>query len=152
MALRLIGVRLKQRSVLIIEDDAVVARILKVTLQRAGFATTEVETGGEALRRMDEHAYDAVLLDLGLPDRLGGSVLKRLQEVSANGYPAWLIVSALEEDEAIRRYGPLKGMFVSKPFDPWDLVKRLGELVDSRREEEDSGGNSHSTPDESGGA
>jgi DNA-binding response OmpR family regulator len=122
-----------RRSVLIVEDDPAVARVLRVCLRRAGFETIEVETGGEALKKMDEGLPDAVLLDLGLPDGLGGAVLKKLQEVSADGYPAWLIVSALDEDEAIRRYGPLKGTFIPKPFDPWDLVKALEDLLSRRR-------------------
>ena len=75
-----------QRSVLIVEDDPAVARILRVCLRRAGFDTLAVETGGEALKKMDEGRPDAVLLDLGLPDGLGGTVLNRLHERS----PGWL--------------------------------------------------------------
>jgi len=119
------------RSVLIVEDDPAVARILRVCLRRAGFDTTEVESGGDALKKMSEGRPDAVLLDLGLPDGLGGAVLKRLHE-SPDGYPAWLIVSALDKDEAIRRFGPLKGTFIPKPFDPWELVKELEDLLNNR--------------------
>ncbi len=117
-----------RRSVLIVEDDPAVARILRVCLRRAGFETSQVDTGGEALKLMDEAPPDAVLLDLGLPDGRGGAVLHRLQE--SEGHPTWLIVSALDEDEAIRRYGPLKGPFVPKPFDPWDLIRRLQFMLD----------------------
>jgi DNA-binding response OmpR family regulator len=120
-----------RRSVLIVEDDPGVARILRVCFRRAGFETIEVETGGEALQKMDEGPPDAVLLDLGLPDGLGGAMLHRLHE-ARDGYPAWLIVSALDEDEAVRRYGPLKGTFIPKPFDPWELVKKLEELLNRR--------------------
>jgi DNA-binding response OmpR family regulator len=120
-----------RRSVLIVEDDPAVARILRVCLRRAGFETIEAETGGEALKKMDEGPPDAVLLDLGLPDGLGGAMLHRLHE-ARDGYPAWLIVSALDEDEAVRRYGPLKGIFVPKPFDPWELVKKLDDLLSRR--------------------
>lgn len=125
------GQQTERRKVLIVEDDPAVARVLRVCLRRAGFETSEVETGGEALKKMDEDRPDAVLLDLGLPDGLGGAVLRRLHE-ARDGYPAWLIVSALDEDEARRRYGPLKGTFVPKPFDPWNLVKKLEDLLDHR--------------------
>jgi DNA-binding response OmpR family regulator len=94
---------------------------------------------------MDEATFDGVLLDLGLPDGLGGSVLQRLQETSPDGYPAWVIVSALDEDEAVRRYGPLKGTFVPKPFDPWELIRTLRELLAQRRP---AGGNNGMTPPE----
>jgi len=92
---------------------------------------------------MDEAQPDAVLLDLGLPDGLGGAVLRRLHQ-SQDGYPAWLIVSALDEDEAKRRYGPLKGTFIPKPFDPWELVKKLEDLL-SRRPPRDPGAKTDSS-------
>jgi len=119
------------RTVLIVEDDPAVARVLRVCLRRAGFETTEVDTGGEALKEMKMRPFDAVLLDLGLPDGIGGAVLRRLHE-ARDGYPAWLIVSALDEDEAVRRYGPLKGIFIPKPFDPWELVQKLNDLLSRR--------------------
>jgi DNA-binding response OmpR family regulator len=135
-----------RRSVLIVEDDSAVARILRVCLRRAGFETVEVETGGEALKKIDEGQPDAVLLDLGLPDGLGGAVLQRLHEAQ-DGYPAWLIVSALDEDEARRRYGPLKGIFIPKPFDPWDLVKKLEDLLSRRPPRNpETGSHAPSTP------
>ncbi len=120
-----------RRNVLIVEDDPAVARILRVCLHRAGFNTSVVETGRGALEKMDQSQPDAVLLDLGLPDGLGGAVLRRLQ-AARDGYPVWLILSALDEDEATRRYGPLNGIFVPKPFDPWDLIRRLKDLLDHR--------------------
>ncbi len=120
-------------KVLIVEDDPAVSRILKVCLQSVGFATTQADTGGEALRQLESEPLDAVLLDLGLPDGRGGEVLRRLQTTSPSDCPAWIIVSALDEDEAARRYGPLKGVFVPKPFDPWDLIRTLQGLLDRRR-------------------
>jgi two-component system catabolic regulation response regulator CreB len=119
-------------KVLVVEDDPAVTRILKVCLQRAGFDTTQAETGGEALRQLESAPFDAVLLDLGLPDGRGGDVLRRLQTTSPSDCPAWIIMSALDEDEAARRYGPLKGVFVPKPFDPWELIRTLQGLLDRR--------------------
>ena len=124
----------KEKRVLIVEDDRAVRRILSVTLSRAGFSTVEADSGREALAEIDKAPFGAVLLDLGLPDGLGGAVLKRLQ-ASPDGRPVWMIVSALDEDDAVRRYGPLKGIFVPKPFDPWDLVKRLERLIESHHED-----------------
>jgi len=117
-----------QRKVLLVEDDSAVARVLKVCLRRAGFDATEVESGGEALRSLDACAFDAVVLDLGLPDGLGGAVLRKLQDAPPASYPVWVIISALDEDEAVRRHGPLKGPFIPKPFDPWDLIGKLEQL------------------------
>jgi DNA-binding response OmpR family regulator len=66
------------------------------------------------------------VVDLRLPDRQGGAVLQRLR--SQDG-PAWVAISALDRQEAEKEYGPLGSNFLTKPFDPWDLIRKLGELL-----------------------
>jgi DNA-binding NtrC family response regulator len=68
------------------------------------------------------------VLDLCLPDGLGGAVLKELQG-RHGGRPVWVVMSALEEDEAARQFGPLRGPFLAKPFDPCRLVDTLSGLL-----------------------
>ncbi len=124
------------RRVLLVEDDFAVKRVLDMSLRSGGFETAQAESGGEALRELDADAFDAVVLDLCLPDGLGGDVLHRLQ--AGGAHPVWVAMSALDEDEAVRRYGPLQGPFLAKPFDPWDLIGLLDRLL-----AEDGGDPSH---------
>ena len=114
--------------VLVIEDDDAIVRILRLSLGSWGFDTARVESGGDALKAMDDSAFDAVLLDLCLPDGRAGDVLHRLQAVGRS--PVWVVMSALDEDEATRRYGPLQGPFLPKPFDPMELVCLLDRLLE----------------------
>jgi len=113
--------------VLVIEDDDAIDRILRLILGSYGFDTARAESGGDALKAMDHSAFDAVLLDLCLPDGRAADVLHRLQTVGRS--PVWVVMSALDEDEANRRYGPLRGPFLPKPFDPMELVSLLGRLL-----------------------
>jgi DNA-binding response OmpR family regulator len=119
-------------KVLVVEDDPAVNRILRVCLRSAGFDTSQAETGGDALRQLEATPFDAVLLDLGLPDGRGGDVLKKLQGDSLDDCPVWLVISALDEDEATRRYGPMGGAYVPKPFDPWEVIRTLQKLLAGR--------------------
>jgi len=118
---------LTHRKVLVIEDDDAIVRVLRLSLRSNGFETARAESGREALTAMDEGDFDAVILDLCLPDGRGGDVLQRLQ--AAGDCPVWVVMSALDEDEAVRRYGPLQGPFLPKPFDPWDLIRLLDRLL-----------------------
>jgi two-component system KDP operon response regulator KdpE len=117
----------KHRRVLLIEDDSAVKRMLNLSLRCGGFETTQAESGGEALRKLDADAFDAVILDLCLPDGLGGDVLHRLQTTDRR--PVWVAMSALDESEAHERFGPLQGPFIAKPFNPWDLIGLLDHLL-----------------------
>ena len=118
--------------VLVIEDDYSTARILRMCLEASGFEVSVTSLGGEALRVLEQDPPQAVILDLGLPDGLGGSVLAWLRESQRHDTPTWMIVSALDREEASRRYGPIGGHFTPKPFNPWDLVGTLEQLLGAR--------------------
>ena len=114
-------------SVLVVEDDHGVARMLRISLRAAGFDVAQAANGGDALRIPEQRVTDAVVLDLNLPDGLGGAVLDRSRhcEGSDGSSPAWVVTTALDRAEATKLYGPLGRYFVAKPFDPWELVRTL---------------------------
>jgi two-component system phosphate regulon response regulator PhoB len=119
-----------QPRVLVVEDDDSVASMLAICLAAAGFEVARVACGAEALAILEGEAVNAILLDLSLPDGLGGSVLDWLRRVSGPGAPPYLVMSALEPGEVTKRYGPLAENFVPKPFDPWALIRRLEGLLE----------------------
>ena len=120
--------------ILVVEDDESVIRMLGFSFRSAGFDTTEVATGAEALRILKQHPPDAAVLDLQLPDGQGGAVLDRLRQLNerTKSSPVWIVISALDREEATRRYGPLGSRFLAKPFDPWDLVAMLKNLLSAK--------------------
>ncbi len=125
----------ESRRVLVIEDDQSVRRMLRFSLRDAGFEITETSTGEEALQHLQEQIPEAIILDLGLPDGLGGAVLEWLRQMDAgkDGRPAWVVMSAQDQNDVVKQYGRLGRHFLAKPFNPWDLVMRLQELLAARR-------------------
>jgi two-component system KDP operon response regulator KdpE len=115
--------------VLVVEDDDGVASMLAICLAAAGFEVARVTLGAEALRMLACEAVHAIILDLGLPDGLGGSVLEWLRRPSGQGALPYLVISALDQGEVKKRYGPMGENFLPKPFDPWVLVGRLEEML-----------------------
>jgi DNA-binding response OmpR family regulator len=118
--------------VLVVEDDDSVARMLHIALGAAGFESMEARTGGEALDILGRGAVDVVILDLVLPDGLGGGVLEWLRRAPTHTAPVHVVMSALERKEATGQFGELGEDFFEKPFDPWDLVRRLDQLLESK--------------------
>ena len=65
--------------VLIVEDEPALLRALRINLRARGYAVATATAGREALAEARRHPPDAVLLDLGLPDLDGGSVIRELR-------------------------------------------------------------------------
>jgi DNA-binding response OmpR family regulator len=121
-------------TVLVIEDDKGVVSMLRFCLREAGFDDSAVSTGCQALCILQQQPPDAAVLDLQLPNGQGGAVLDWLRhsdERTANS-PVWIVMSALDPVEATKRYGPLGSRFLAKPFDPWELVAMLKNLLLAR--------------------
>jgi two-component system KDP operon response regulator KdpE len=108
---------------LVVDDEPQILRVLKPTLAAAGYEVTTAETGQTALKLLASHGFDAVILDLGLPDMDGKDVIDRVREWSE--VPI-LVLSArdieLEKIEALDRGAD---DFVNKPFAVGELMARL---------------------------
>ena len=110
--------------ILLAEDDPQLGRATQIGLEQSGYAVDWVRNGESALTAARLHQYGCVLLDLGLPDRDGMSVLASLR---ANAYEgAILIVTA--RDQVPDRIAGLDGGaddFIIKPFDLDELTARI---------------------------
>ncbi len=110
-------------KILVVDDDAAIRRLLLNTLTRAGYAVVEAGDARAALRQAGAEHPAAILLDLGLPDRDGLSIIPLLQK---EGDAVILVVSArdaVEEKVAALDLGA--DDFVTKPFDTDELLARL---------------------------
>ena len=110
-------------KILVVDDDAAIRRLLRNTLLRAGYAVVEANDAKDALRQATVEHPAAVLLDLGLHDRDGLSLIPQLR--SREGI-AVLVVSAREAvDEKVAALDLGAVDFVTKPFDTDELLARL---------------------------
>jgi len=64
---------------LVVEDEVRIAEVLRTSLGKAGFAVDSVASCGDAQAALEVGAYDAMILDLGLPDGDGLALLARLR-------------------------------------------------------------------------
>ena len=110
-------------TVLIVEDDASLNAALVATLKAAGYRPVSARTAAEGLRWFAHYAPDLVLLDLGLPDRDGLSVIA---DIRARGQTPIVILSA-RDSEAMKVAALDLGAddFVQKPFGVEELLARL---------------------------
>jgi two-component system KDP operon response regulator KdpE len=112
-----------QPVVLIIDDEVQIRRLLRVTLESDGYKVFEAATGKEGLVEAAQRRPDAVVLDLGLPDMDGLTVLQRLREWSE--VPV-LILSVREgEEDKVGALDHGADDYVNKPFGTAELLARL---------------------------
>ncbi|MFL5296311.1 MAG: response regulator transcription factor [Phenylobacterium sp.] len=110
-------------TILVIEDDASLNAALVATLKAAGFRPVTARTAAEGLRWFAHYAPDLVLLDLGLPDRDGLSVIA---EIRARAQTPIVVLSA-RNSEAMKVEALDLGAddYVQKPFGVEELLARL---------------------------
>jgi two-component system KDP operon response regulator KdpE len=110
-------------TVLVVEDDANLNAALAVTLKAAGYRVVTARTGAEGLRWFSHYAPDIVLLDLGLPDRDGLTVIG---DIRAKGATPIVVLSA-RDTEAMKVQALDLGAddYVHKPFGVDELLARL---------------------------
>lgn len=110
-------------KILVVDDDAAIRRLLRNTLLRAGYGVVEAGDAKGALRQAAVEHPGAVLLDLGLPDRDGLSIIPQLR---GQGDFVILVVSAREAvDEKVAALDLGADDFITKPFDSEELLARL---------------------------
>ena len=110
-------------KILIVDDEAAIRRLLRNTLERAGYAVVEAVNAKEALLRAGAEYPNAILLDLGLPDRDGLSLIPLLRD---DGNTVILVVSARDAtDEKVAALDLGADDYVTKPFDSDELLARL---------------------------
>lgn len=114
--------------VLIVEDDALIAKGIVAGLQAHGMTADTVATAGQTQTALATTHCDVLVLDLGLPDSDGMSLLKRLR---ANGSTLPVLILTARDAVEDRVAGLQAGAddYVTKPFELAELAARLHALV-----------------------
>jgi two-component system phosphate regulon response regulator PhoB len=123
--------KLAARSVLLVEDEDPLRRVLRDLLERDGFVVHEAADGVVALDQIDRAAPDIVVLDLNLPRLDGYGVLSHLRSRPATrDMPVIVLTAKGDEDSEVRvfEYGATE--YLTKPFRPRALIARLNALLE----------------------
>jgi two-component system KDP operon response regulator KdpE len=110
-------------AVLVIDDEPQMRRLLRVTLEAHGYAVTDAATGNDGIVQAAQARPEIIVLDLGLPDLDGVTVLKRIREWSR--VPI-IILSVRDRDgDKVAALDAGADDFVTKPFSSAELLARL---------------------------
>lgn len=110
-------------TVLVIDDEIQIRRLLTITLQSNDFKVFEAATGKEGLSFVASHPPDLILLDLGLPDENGHEILRHLREWYSN--PIIIISVQSDEEDVVKALENGANDYLTKPFRTGELLARV---------------------------
>jgi two-component system response regulator TctD len=113
--------------ILIVEDDAPLARSIAALLRPAGHAIDHVATGADALMVAGDEPYGLIILDVGLPDTDGFAVLEALRR-RGERVPILMLTARDALDDRVRGLDLGADDYLRKPFAPEELEARVRAL------------------------
>ena len=118
------------KNILIVEDEADIAQLVKHYLEKDGFRVDIAKTGGEALKLIKSEHPDLVILDLMLPEISGIEVCKKVRVAPDTALlPIIMLTAKAEESDLIVGLELGADDYVTKPFSPKALVARVKALL-----------------------
>jgi two-component system KDP operon response regulator KdpE len=112
-------------SVLVVDDEAALRKVLRASLAASGFSVEEVGTGKEAVGVFQQRPFDLVLLDINMPGISGVETCRRIRDLAPHAGIVMVTVRDAEEDK-VRALEAGADDYVTKPFRFRELVARMG--------------------------
>lgn len=119
-------------ELLLVEDDAMLGQALEIGLSERQFLVQRVRTGAAAISELNRTHYDAIVLDLGLPDLDGTRVLASLRKKGMT-LPVLVLTARDQSTEIVKQLDNGADDYMIKPFDMNELAARLRALVRRQR-------------------
>ena len=122
----------KSLRVLLVDDDKTLNKSLAAILRKAGYTVVNAYTGTEALEASRKNPFDAVSLDIKLPDIDGVELLRNIREVDPV-IGTLMISGAATLEDTVESLNQGADAFILKPVEPAELLYRLGTVTGFKR-------------------
>jgi DNA-binding response OmpR family regulator len=124
------------QPILLVEDDAKIARVEKVYLEGAGYRVIHCEKGKAAIESAMKELPALAILDLNLPDISGEEVCQELRQIG--DFPIIMVTAKSSEEERVAGFALGADDYIVKPFSPRELVYRIKAVM--RRQQKGEAG------------
>ncbi len=124
-----------QGKILVADDDESIVELIMLYLRKDGFDVITARDGGEALRKITQHSPDLVLLDIMMPVKDGWEVCREIRQ--RYQLPVIMLTARSEDYDKILGLELGADDYITKPFNPRELVARVRAVL--RRSRQESG-------------
>lgn len=125
---------MNKAEILIIDDEVQIRRLLEITLQSNNYTVNQADNAKNGLITAENHPPDMIILDLGLPDEDGQSVLQQLRKWFTN--PILILSVKNSEEEIIKALDNGANDYLVKPFRTGELLARIRSALRTSMNEE----------------
>jgi len=115
--------------ILIVEDEAHIARVLAMWLVRHGHEVLEAPNGEDALETLAAEEVELVITDMNMPRLDGLGLIQAIREDRGLTVPILLLTARCDQAELVTRLEPYDVSIIPKPFVPSRLVADIGDLL-----------------------
>jgi two-component system, OmpR family, KDP operon response regulator KdpE len=123
------------KRVLVIDDEILIRRLLRISLEKKGYDVFEAETGFEGIQSVQSVRPDIILLDLNLPDADGLEILAKIKEWSS--IPILILSVRNSEEDIVSLLNAGADDYVVKPFNTGELIARMSATLRRLRPQAD---------------
>jgi two-component system, OmpR family, KDP operon response regulator KdpE len=116
-----------QQTILVVDDEAPMRKLLSSNLKASGYAVRAASDGSEALKLIEEHAFDLLLLDVNMPGPNGLQVLQALRRTVE--MPVLILSGRGREHDKVKALDLGADDYLSKPFGIAELLARVKVLL-----------------------
>lgn len=114
-------------AVLVVDDAPELLKVLKITLQAHGYEVTTAADGHTALLAASQQPFAVIILDLGLPDMDGTTVIREIR--TGSRVPILVLSARHSSDDKVEALDAGADDYITKPFGPDELLARLRALL-----------------------
>ena len=121
-------------TVLVVDDDPVIMRLLEVNFEMEGYRVVTATDGAQALERIERERPDLVVCDIMMPVVNGLEVVERLRQSDdavSRRLPVILLSAKAQASEVQKGLDVGADDYITKPFDPLELIERVQALLET---------------------
>ena len=115
------------KRILISEDDVDIAESINIYLNSSGFESEKVQNGKEAIEIIEKEDFDLILMDIMMPVMDGIKATKKIREFS--DIPIIMLTAKSEDIDKINGLNIGADDYITKPFNPMELVARINSVL-----------------------
>lgn len=117
--------------ILIIDDEPDIRRVVQISIERfGGWQTVLAASGHEGLKKLHSHAFDAILLDVSMPDMTGYEFYEHLQDDSIGSQIPVILLTAKALPSDRQRFSQMGiAGVITKPFRPAMVWKEIAQIL-----------------------